>query len=210
MPANPSDIPAPSVRRLSLYLRQLDSLLARQTPTVSSRNLAESLGLTDAQVRKDLAHFGQFGRPGVGYEVRPLIQTIRAILGTDRVTPTLLIGVGNLGRAISAYQGFASKGFNLVAIVDADPKKIGRKVGQLTIEPLDDLEQIVRKRGVRLAIIAVPAEAAPAVLERLTLTEIRGVLNFAPIALKPPPGLALHNLDVAAELEQLLFLTRST
>ena len=209
MPQTPSDIPNPSVRRLSLYLRQLDALLASDTNTVSSKTLAESLGLTDAQVRKDLAYFGQFGRPGVGYEVPSLIKQIKTILGTDRVTPTILIGVGNLGRAVSAYQGFTSKGFNLVAILDADPKKLNKKVGSLTVQSIDALETTIKKLKVRLAILAVPATAAQPIIDRLAATPVKGVLNFAPVALKPPPNLAVHNLDVAAELEQLLFLTRT-
>jgi len=124
-----SAIPNPAVRRLSLYLRQLESFKRKERRTISSRQLGESLHLTDAQVRKDLAYFGQFGHPGIGYRVDELILQVRKILGTDKLWNVLLVGAGNLGRALSAYKGFNAKGFKLVAIFDADPGKIGRKLG---------------------------------------------------------------------------------
>ncbi|MBI1368882.1 MAG: redox-sensing transcriptional repressor Rex [Planctomycetes bacterium] len=202
-----SDVPNPAVRRLSLYLRQLEQLQAHQVATVSSHNLAQSLGLTDAQVRKDLAYFGQFGRPGVGYEVIPLIHRLRTIFGTDRISPTLLIGAGNLGKAVAAYQGFRSKGFDLVAVFDSDPRKVGKKVGKLPVRPMNELAQTVAREHVRLAIVAVPAEAAQDVVAKLADVGIRGILNFAPIQLQTPAGMSVRNLDVAAELEQLSFVT---
>ena len=202
-----ADVPKPSVRRLSMYLRQLESFERERIRTVSSRKVGESLGLTDAQVRKDLAYFGQFGRPGVGYEVSPLIHRLRSILGTDRISGTLLIGAGNLGRAVAAYTGFKAKGFDLVALVDADPKKVGRKIGGLVVRPIDDLERIVRTHDIRLAMVAVPADAAQAVVDRLVEAGVRGILNFAPVQLRTPPAVTVRYLDVAAELEQLSFLT---
>lgn len=126
-----SHIPSPVVRRLSLYLRPLEALQADRVATVSSRKLAQPLGLADAQIRKDLGYFGQLGRPGVGYEVMPLIHLLRSIFGTDRISNILLVGAGNLGKAVTTYRGFRVKGFKLVAIFDSDPKKIGRPVGQL-------------------------------------------------------------------------------
>lgn len=203
-----SDAPNPAVRRLSLYLRQLEALHERQVRTVSSRRLAETLALTDAQVRKDLAYFGQFGRPGVGYEVDPLIHRLRHILGTDRVSNTLIVGTGNLGRALAAYDGFVPKGFQLVACFDADEKKVGKKVGKMTTQPMSELADTVTKLDVRLAIIAVPAEAAQPVADALAKTTIHGILNFAPVRLKVPDTIGVRALDVAAELEQLSFLTR--
>jgi redox-sensing transcriptional repressor len=200
-----SDVPSPSVRRLSLYLRQLEMLQASRVTTVSSNRLGQSLSLTDAQVRKDLAYFGQFGRPGVGYEVAPLIDRLRRILGTDRVWNTILVGVGNLGRAISAYQGFAEKGFNLIGAFDEDPRKIGKKIGAVTIAPSSELPHIVTRDNVQMAILAVPAEVAQAVADRLVEAGIRGILNFAPVQLQVPPEVTVRSLDVAAELEQLTF-----
>jgi redox-sensing transcriptional repressor len=200
------DVPNPAVRRLSLYLRQLESLDAQKAATVSSSVLAGSLGLTDAQVRKDLAYFGQFGRPGVGYEVLPLIHRLRHILGTDRVTNTLLIGVGNIGRALAEYQGFVPKGFVLVALFDTDDKKIGKKIGVLPIRPLSELRAVVEQLNVKLAILAVPITVAQHVTDLLVKAGVQGVLSFAPVQLAVPKGVTVRHIDVAAELEQLNFL----
>src|ERR1700716_582618 len=131
----PDLIPNPAVRRLSLYLRQLESFKRKDRRTISSRQLGESLGLTDAQVRKDFAYFGQFGHPGIGYRVDDLIAQVKRILGTDKVWNVMLVGAGNLGRALSAYRGFESKGFHLVAVFDNDPSKIGKKLGPFVVQP---------------------------------------------------------------------------
>src|SRR6187431_1305299 len=126
-PSRPESIPNPAVRRLSLYLRQLETFRRKDRRTISSKQLGGSLGLTDAQVRKDLAYFGQFGHPGIGYRVDELIGQVRRILGTDKTWNVLLVGAGNLGRALMAYRGFDQKGFRLVAVFDADPGKVGKK-----------------------------------------------------------------------------------
>src|SRR3954469_23183468 len=154
----PDLIPNPAVRRLSLYLRQLESFKRRDRTTISSKQLGESLGLTDAQVRKDLAYFGQFGHPGIGYRVDDLIGRVRHILGTDKTWPVLLVGAGNLGRALSAYRGFEAKGFRLVAVFDNDPTKVGRRLGPFTIQPLSEVPQAIEKQSIKLAMLAVPAE----------------------------------------------------
>src|SRR5271170_3113867 len=159
-PLRPDAIPNPAVRRLSLYLRQLEGFKRQDRRTISSKQLGESLNLTDAQVRKDLAYFGQFGHPGIGYRVEDLIAQVKHILGTDKTWNVLLIGAGNLGRALMAYRGFDAKGFRLVAVFDDDPAKLGRKLGPFLIQPLAELEATVQKLGVRLAVMAVPAESA--------------------------------------------------
>src|SRR5580700_4977231 len=145
----PDSIPNPAVRRLSLYLRQLESFKRKDRRTVSSKQLGESLGLTDAQVRKDLAYFGQFGHPGIGYRVDDLIGQVRRILGTDKIWNVVMVGAGNLGRALSAYKGFDAKGFRLVAVFDNDPAKVGKKLGPFLIQPLSDLEAAVQQHAVR-------------------------------------------------------------
>ena len=203
----PAQVPNPAVRRLSLYLRQLEALQSDRVATVSSRKLAQSLGLTDAQVRKDLGHFGQFGRPGVGYEVTGLVGRLRGILGTDRISPILLVGAGNLGKAVTAYHGFRAKGFELAAVFDNDPRLIGQSVAQLPVQPMTDLPQAAAEHSARLAIVAVPAPAAQAVADQLIAAGVRGILNFAPTRLEAPPGITIRYLDVAAELEQLTFQT---
>src|SRR4051812_12276065 len=166
-PDRPESIPNPAVRRLSLYLRQLEGFQRKNRRTISSKQLGESLNLTDAQVRKDLAYFGQFGHPGIGYRVEDLIGQVRRILGTDKVWNVVLIGAGNLGRALSAYRGFDAKGFRLVAVFDNDPTKVGKKLGPFLIQPLTDLPAAVPKHGVRLAIMAVPADNAQEVADQL-------------------------------------------
>src|SRR3954468_20305751 len=132
----PESIPNPAVRRLSLYLRQLETFKRKDRRTISSKQLGESLNLTDAQVRKDLAYFGQFGHPGIGYRVDDLIGQVKRILGTDKTWNVLLVGAGNLGRALMSYRGFDAKGFCLVAVFDTDPAKVGKRQGHFTIQPL--------------------------------------------------------------------------
>ena len=171
--------PHPAVRRLSLYLRQLEAFLLLDRRTVSSKQLGESLGLTDAQVRKDLAYFGQFGHPGIGYRVPELITQLRHILGTDKVWNVLLVGAGNLGRAVVSYRGFDSKGFRLVAVFDNDPAKIGKHHGSMIIQPMTELPATVKAHSIRLAILAVPAGAAQSAADQLVAAGVRGLLNFA-------------------------------
>src|SRR5688572_1718918 len=198
-------IPTPAVRRLSLYLRQLESFKRKDRRTISSKQLGESLGLTDAQVRKDLAYFGQFGHPGIGYRVDDLIAQVKRILGTDKTWNVLLVGAGNLGLALMAYRGFASKGFRLVAVFDNDPGKIGKKHGPFTIQSLAELQQTVQANAIRLAIMAVTADSAQDVADQLVEAGIRGLLNFAPVSITVPQDVALNAVDLAVQLEQLSF-----
>jgi redox-sensing transcriptional repressor len=205
--AKSEHIPAPAVRRLSLYLRQLEAFSAADRLTVSSRDLGASLGLSDAQVRKDLAYFGQFGRPGVGYRVPELIPRVRRILGTDTKSNVLLVGVGNLGRALLSYRGFARQGFDLVAAFDKDRSIIGRSFhpGPLRVRPMSAMPKLVRSHSVRLGILSVPAPAAQEVADQMVRAGIRGILNFAPTTLQVRPGIAVSSVDLAVHLEQLSF-----
>jgi redox-sensing transcriptional repressor len=206
----PESIPDPAVRRLSLYLRQLEAFQRKNRQTISSKHLGESLNLTDAQVRKDLAYFGQFGHPGIGYRVDDLIQQIRKILGTDKTWNVVLVGAGNLGRALSGYKGFQPKGFRLVAVFDNDAGKVGKRLGPFTIQPLSDLEAVVRREQVRLAILAVPADHAQDVADQVVAAGVRGLLNFAPVSIGVPDEVALSTVDVAVHLEQLSFQVNVT
>lgn len=205
-----NQIPNPAVRRLSLYLRQLESFKRQQRRTTSSKQLGESLGISDAQVRKDLAYFGQFGHPGVGYRVEDLIERLRKILGTDKIWNVLIVGSGNLGRALAAYRGFVAKGFNLTAIFDSDPNKIGKRMGAFMVQPMSELGETVQRLNIRLGIIAVPESAAQAVADQLVAAGIRGLLNFAPTALTVPPQIALNGVDLAVQLEQISFQVNVT
>lgn len=205
MEPRPESIPNPAVRRLSLYLRQLEAFERKGRRTVSSRQLGESLRLTDAQIRKDLAYFGQFGRPGIGYRVDELIAQVKRILGTDKTWNVLLVGAGNLGRALSAYRGFESKGFHLVAVFDNNPALGGKRVGPYTVQPLADAPATIQQHAVRLAILAVPADNAQEVADFLIDAGVRGLLNFAPISLSVPQSVAINSVDLAVQLEQLSF-----
>ena len=198
-------IPNPAVRRLSLYLRQLEAFHRMERRTISSRQLGESLGLTDAQVRKDLAYFGQFGHPGIGYRVEDLITHVRKILGTDRTWNVLLVGAGNLGRALSAYKGFGKKNFKLVAVFDSDPALAGRKYGAFLIQPMNELADTIQRLNIRMGIITVPADYAQKVADELVSAGIKGILNFAPVSLNVPPDVSIAAVDLAVQLEQLSF-----
>lgn len=203
----PGSIPEPAVRRLSLYLRELEKFHRNNRLTISSKQLGESLRLTDAQVRKDLAYFGQFGRPGIGYRVVDLVSRLRHILGTDRDWNVLLVGAGNIGAALASYRGFASKGFNIVAVLDNDPAKVGKRIGTFTVRPLSELGAVAKELSARLAILAVPADGAQDVADQLVAAGIRGLLNFAPLSLTVPKGVAVNAVDVGVQLEQLAFQT---
>ncbi len=204
-PTRADSFPNPAVRRLSLYLRQLEAFKRKDRRTISSRQLGESLNLTDAQVRKDLAYFGQFGHPGIGYRVDDLIGQVKHILGTDRTWNVLLVGAGNLGRALMAYHGFDAKGFKLVAVFDNDPTKAGTRQGDFEVQALGELLATVQKLKIQLGIMAVPPDSAQDVADQLVEAGIRGLLNFAPVSIQVPPDVALNAVDLAVQLEQLSF-----
>jgi redox-sensing transcriptional repressor len=199
------DIPTPAVLRLSFYLRQLEAFQRAEKHTISSKQLGDALKYTDAQVRKDLAYFGQFGHPGIGYRVEELISQLRKILGTDKIWNVLLIGAGNLGRALIAYRGFLRKGFKLSAIFDADERKVGQAFGDLTVLSMDTLAEVAAQQNIKLAIMSVPGEAAQGVADKLVAAGVRGILNFAPVSITVPPDVSVQGVDLAVQLEQLSF-----
>jgi redox-sensing transcriptional repressor len=198
-----------TVGRLSLYLRRLERLAGEGVATISSGQLGAALGVTDAQVRKDLAYLGHLGYPGVGYYPKELIGVIRRVLGLNRTWAVVLVGAGNLARALLRYRGFQQQGFHIAAVVDADPAKVGQPIDALVIQPPDRLAQVITATGAQLGIITVPAEAAQGVADALVAGGIRGILNFAPAVLKVPPGVSLVAVDLAVQLEQLAFLVQN-
>lgn len=199
-------IPKAVVSRLSLYLRQLQQGLRDGQATISSKELGRLLGFTDAQVRKDLAYFGHFGYPGIGYRCDELITAIKRILGTDQTWPVALVGVGNLGRALLGYKGFAQRGFTIVAAFDTDAHVLGGgSIDGLPVYHLDNLPEVARQNRIRLGMIAVPGPAAQGVADRLLAVGVEGILNFAPVTIKLPEGVSLVGVDLAIELEQLTF-----
>jgi redox-sensing transcriptional repressor len=197
-------VPKAVVSRLSLYLRELQHLVRDGHETTSSTQLGGKLGFTDAQVRKDLAYFGQFGYPGIGYRCSELIEAIKKILGTNQAWPVAIVGLGNLGRALMGYKGFQHQGFQIVAAFDVDPAKVGQSVEGIQIFDLADVGRVSKERGIRLAIIAVPGIAAQKVADALVAAGIEGILNFAPVTLNPKQVQTI-GVDLAIELEQLAF-----
>jgi redox-sensing transcriptional repressor len=193
------------VNRLSLYLRELVRLLRDGHQTTSSNHVGNLLGFTDAQVRKDLAYFGHFGYPGIGYRCQELIDAIRRILGTDRVWPVAMVGVGNLGRALLGYKGFGQQNFRIVAAFDVDAGKLGEAIDGVPVYHLDKLAEVVRQQRIKLGMIVVPAAAAQTVADKLVAAGVEGVVNFAPVTIVLPPTINLVGVDLAMELEQLSF-----
>ena len=210
--APPRAAPEACVARLSLYVRELTRLGAKRVGFVSSRRLAQQLGLTDAQVRRDLSTFGQFGTSGRGYEVQRLHDRLTSILGVSgRTWNVALAGVGNLGSALLAYQGFRERGFSFRVAVDTDPQKIGCTVQGLVVAPSRQLLALVKKHDVQIGLLAVPVDAAQAVCRQFVESGVRAIVNFAPVHLEVPPSVRLQVVDLAAELERLAFyLARAT
>lgn len=194
-----------TVRRLSVYLRLLRELGGEGREVVSSQELAERSGTTSAQVRKDLSHFGSFGKRGRGYDVPDLRSTLEGILGLGRRWRVALAGVGKIGSALLGYGDLDRRGFDIVAAFDTDPEKIGRRLFGVGIDPLDRLEAVVDDRRVEMGIVATPPEAAQDVSDRLVEAGVRGILNFAPVKLDVPSRIAVRSMDVALELEGLSF-----
>ncbi len=200
-------IPKPTARRLSLYLRELDSLREAKLKSISSTQLGNSLGFTGAQVRKDFATFGTFGRPGVGYSISHLCENIRQIIGTDQTWDVAVVGAGKIGQAISAYPRFIDRGFKVVAVFDSNKKIIGTTIAKHRVRPVADMTRIIPIRNIRLAILSVPVTVAQELADRLVASGITGILNFAPIRLRVPSGVGVSSVDFSRSLEQLALET---
>ena len=199
-------VPEACVTRLCLYLRELTHLNRQRVDYVSSRRLAEQLGLTDTQVRRDFSYFGQFGTSGRGYDVKRLSDRLTLILGVAKRTwNAALVGVGNLGLALLAYQGFRERGFLIRFAVDTDPQKIGQSIRKIPIAASQELASLARQHQIHIGIITVPADSAQTVCRQLIEGGVRGIVNFAPVHLEVPSDVLLRNVDLAVELESLAF-----
>ena len=203
-----SRISMPSVRRFPSYLRILMQNREAGHKTISATQLAEELGLTPIQDRKDLASTGIEGRPKVGFSIEELISSITHALGWDNLTEALIVGAGNLGSALAAYDGFSAYGLRIVAIFDKDPSKIGKRIGNLTVLPVDGINQYIKNNRVTIAVIAVPANQAQATADMLVKCGIRGIWNFAPKNLKVPEDVVMQRTDLAASFAVLSVLLR--
>jgi redox-sensing transcriptional repressor len=194
-----------TVRRLSIYLRFLEEFENRGSTTVSSEELARRGGTTSAQVRKDLSFFGSFGKRGLGYSVPELSTALREILGLGREWRVVIMGAGKIGAALAQYRGFRQRGFNILAVYDSNPEKIGRTLEGIEIRDINRFEQDVARDRPEIAVIAIPGEGAQEVLDRIVRTGIKAVLNFAPVQLHAPADVTVKAVNMAMELEGLSF-----
>ena len=200
-----TDIPRKTVYRLSIYSRCLQRLLENGIKTVSSEALAGAAGVKSPQLRKDLTYFGQFGTRGLGYDVEQLIQMISDLLGTNHLQPVILVGVGNLGRALLSYRGFAKEGFGIVAAFDLVAERQNDKRVTQPVLPMEELKEFVSKNTVRMAILCVPTEEAQEVVNELVESGVTGIMNYAPTVLQVPDEVTVNNVILAIELENLSY-----
>ena len=198
-------IPEATVARLPVYLRALSALLDRGTATCSSEDLAAAAGVNSAKLRKDLSYLGSYGTRGVGYDVEYLRYQLAREIGLTQDWPVVIVGIGNLGHALANYSGFSSRGFRIVALLDADPGRPGEEVGGLGIRPFDEIDALVREHRVAIGVVATPAVAAQDVCDRLVAAGVTSILNFAPAVLTVPDGVDVRKVDLSIELQILAY-----
>ncbi len=199
------DIPDIVVGRLPLYLRTLQHMAQDGRLLTSSQELGERLGISAAQIRKDLSQFGEFGKQGTGYQIEYLIKNLREILHINQEWDLVVVGAGDIGSAVARYRGFANRGFKVVMVFDSDPDKIGTQVGDFTVRDSSDLGEAVRKAGVKVAMLTVPVAQAQEVANRLIEAGICAILNYAPINLNVPPGVFVQYIDPAIHLQRMTY-----
>ncbi|MCK4489347.1 MAG: redox-sensing transcriptional repressor Rex, partial [Anaerolineales bacterium] len=196
------------IGRLPLYLRALNRLQKDGYEYASSRELGRLLDISAAQIRKDLSHFGELGKRGKGYEIEFLICKLNQILNTDNIWKMIVIGAGDLGSGLTRYKGFANRGFQVSAIFDSDPQKIGKKIGDLVAKDIRELEEFVKTNNIQIAVLAIPAEYAQDVIDDLVDAGITAILNYAPIYLKAPQGVQIEHIDPAVHLQKLSYFLK--
>lgn len=200
-----SSVPEVVILRLPLYIRALTQMSEEGQAVVSSKSLGDRLQITPAQIRKDLSYFGRFGKQGRGYKIASLIAELTTILGLNRQWNSCIVGVGRLGKAIINYPGFVPEGFKIVAAFDNDESKIGQTVNEIQILPMNKIRSIVKEHDIKIAILAVPATIAQSVISDLVDTNIKAILNYAPIAPKVPKTLILRNIDPVLSLQSMTY-----
>lgn len=203
-----SVVPRKSIYRLSIYQRCLERLKANGLETVSSSALAKAAGVKPTQLRKDLAHFGQFGTRGLGYNVEALNGVITGVLGTNSLQPVVLVGVGNLGAALSRYNGFGKEGFEIAMAFEANPERCRKVSAGVPVRPASEMTDYIREHRVRMAILAVPADAAQTVTNELVDAGVQAILNFSPTVLNVPENVIVNSVDLALELEHLSYFVK--
>lgn len=200
-----NNIPDIVIGRLPIYLRALNRLAAENREITSSHELGERLGISSAQIRKDLSHFGGFGKQGTGYQIGYLQEKLRQVLRVNREWEIALVGAGDLGSAIANYRGFADRGFHISCIFDNSPQKIGEKVGDFNIQPIEEIQETIRRLGIKIAMVAVPAEHAQRVADLLIEAGVRGILNYAPINLNVPENVRVQYIDPVVHLQRMTY-----
>ncbi len=198
-------IPEIIVGRLPVYLQALEHMLNQGVLTTSSQELGEIIGISAAQIRKDLSQFGEFGKQGKGYSIPYLVEQLRSILKVDRVWDMVVIGAGNLGHAIAHYQGFINHGFRVAMIFDNDPERIGTQVSNITVQDTADMIPLIQKAGIKVAMLTVPASAAQSVTDDLVKAGIKSILNYAPITLSVPPDVHVQYVDPVIYLQKMTY-----
>lgn len=198
-------IPDIVVGRLPLYLRALQQLTAQNRQVTSSQELAERLGFSAAQIRKDLSQFGEFGKQGTGYAIAELAQCLRKILHLDRVWEMAVVGAGDVGHAVARYNGFADRGFHVAMIFDSDPAKIGTRIGDYVVQDAASMEDAIRQAGIVVAMISVPGAYAQNVADQLVRAGIKAILNYAPVSLSTPPGVQVQYVDPGVHLQRMAY-----
>ncbi|WP_448336385.1 redox-sensing transcriptional repressor Rex [Bellilinea sp.] len=198
-------VPDIVVGRLPRYLQALEHMHREGIKTTSSQELGEAIGISAAQIRKDLSQFGEFGKQGTGYSVAYLVEQLQMILRLNRIWDLALVGMGDLGNALARYQGFAEHGFRITAAFDNDPEKIGKKIAGLVIQDSREMKRIIPQLGIKIAMLTVPAAVAQTVAEELVKAGIRAILNYAPISLNLPIGIHVENIDPIIKLQHMTY-----
>jgi len=202
---NADKIPDIIIGRLPIYLRALQRLAEKGTQTTSSQELGELIGISAAQIRKDISQFGEFGKQGTGYSIPFLIERLQTILKVDRIWEVIIVGVGDMGHALAGYNGFADRGFNVTMLFENDPEKIGQTVNDLEIFSMDGMTDKIKQNKIKIAILAVPASAAQAVADQLVKAGIKSILNYAPIHLNVPVNVHVQHIDPATHLQRMTY-----
>ena len=202
---NAEKIPDIIIGRLPVYLRALQRMADRGMKTTSSQELGDHVGISAAQIRKDISQFGEFGKQGTGYSIQFLIEKLSSILKVDRIWDVALVGAGDMGHALSRYQNFTSRGFRIVMVFDNDPGKIGQTVGNFVIEDATQLVEKIRSAGIKMVMLTVPASAAQEVADKLVQAGVKSILNYAPIHLNVPEGVHVQHIDPAIHLQRMTY-----
>jgi redox-sensing transcriptional repressor len=201
----PSNIPDIVIGRLPIYLRALTHLAEEGREVTSSHELGQLLGISSAQIRKDLSHFGGFGKQGTGYQIDYLVEQLRQVLKVNREWEVALVGAGDLGSAVAHYKGFKDRGFHIACIFDSSPEKVGRRLGEFTIQSIEDAPRIIAERGIKIAMIAVPAHHAQEVADMLIAAGVRAILNYAPISLNVPENVRVQYIDPVVHMQRMTY-----